>query len=196
MDSDSTNVGSNPTPPANQDVMMSTLPTKCVEAIVSETHLCSKCGVEKPYTEFSPKTSGGWRSIMGRRASACKFCSNLDTRSRRAPKLGIVDPAELLRSARKRARKKGLDLSINLDDIVIPTHCPVLGIPLVPSPPGVRSACDNSPTIDRIDSSKGYIPSNILIVSWKANRIKTNATPDELVKVARFYQLLASAPSA
>jgi hypothetical protein len=169
---------------------------KRAEASSSTTHFCSRCGVEKPYVQFSPKTSGGWQSITGRRASACKLCVSLDARYRRAPKLGTVDPAELLRSARKRARKKGLDLSITLDDILIPTHCPVLGIPLVPSPPGIRSACDNSPTIDRIDSTKGYVSGNVIIVSWKANRIKTNATPDELIKVARFYQSLTSTPQS
>jgi hypothetical protein len=39
---------------------------------------------------------------------------------------------------------------------------------------------ENSPSIDRIDSTKGYTPDNIQIISWKANRIKGYATLQEL----------------
>jgi hypothetical protein len=43
---------------------------------------------------------------------------------------------------------------------------------------------DSSPSIDCIDGSKGYVVGNVKIISWKANRLKSNATPAELIKVA------------
>lgn len=59
--------------------------------------------------------------------------------------------------------------------------CPVLGIKL--------KLCyghkdrDNSFSLDRIDNSKGYEKNNIWIVSQRFNKIKNNATLDELIKI-------------
>jgi hypothetical protein len=90
------------------------------------------------------------------------------------------NPARMLyHFAKRRAEAKGLDFTIDTADIVIPAICPLLNIPIIPG--GDR---DNLPTLDRIDPSKGYIPSNILVVSWRANCIKSHATPEELLKVA------------
>ena len=55
--------------------------------------------------------------------------------------------------------------------------CPVLGIDLKCSD---KEYWDASPSIDRLDSSKGYTPSNIWIISARANRIKSDATLVEL----------------
>jgi hypothetical protein len=49
---------------------------------------------------------------------------------------------------------------------------------------------DLTPSIDRIDPKKGYVKENIIVVSMKANRIKTDATIDEIRKVADFYEKL------
>ena len=43
---------------------------------------------------------------------------------------------------------------------------------------------------DRIDPKKGYVKGNIIVVSMRANRIKTDATVDEIRKVADFYEKL------
>ncbi len=75
----------------------------------------------------------------------------------------------------------------DLYDLTIPITCPVLDIPLREEK-GRQS--DNSISIDRIDSSKGYTPDNIVVVSWKANRLKSNATLDEMKKLVEFYEQL------
>ena len=49
---------------------------------------------------------------------------------------------------------------------------------------------DLTPSIDRINPKKGYIKENIIVVSMKANRIKTDATVEEIRKVADFYEKL------
>ena len=72
-----------------------------------------------------------------------------------------------------------------LTSLHLPDVCPVLGLVLeYNSGKGARSDC--SPSIDRIDSSKGYVLDNIHILSWRANRIKNDSTPEELQKIASY----------
>jgi len=87
-------------------------------------------------------------------------------------------------SAKQRARKAGLEFSIDKNDIVIPTHCPYLGIELVPTRSRKESKIDIA-SLDRIDNTKGYIKGNIEVVSWLANTMKNNATPELLVSFAK-----------
>lgn len=96
---------------------------------------------------------------------------------------------DLLRWAKGRAKTRGLPFDISEADIEIPPLCPVLGIPLVK---GQGTPTDNSPTLDRIDSTKGYTPENVLVVSYRANRIKNDATISELLRVALFYFKLST----
>lgn len=49
---------------------------------------------------------------------------------------------------------------------------------------------DNSPTLDRIIPELGYVKNNIIVISFRANRIKCNATIDELKKITNFYENL------
>lgn len=37
-----------------------------------------------------------------------------------------------------------------------------------------------SASLDRLDSSRGYTPDNVWVISWRANQIKSNATLSEL----------------
>lgn len=90
--------------------------------------------------------------------------------------------AELLFRSRSRARKKGFEHNIELDDIVIPETCPLLGISLYK---GSESVGPNSPTLDRIDSSQGYVKGNVWVISYRANTIKNDATIEELELIVR-----------
>jgi hypothetical protein len=102
----------------------------------------------------------------------------------------------LVLAARRRAKKRGLSCTIEFTDFIIPKRCPVLGIKLYPTFGG-RGPKDHSPSLDRLDNRRGYVRGNIIVVSWRANRIKCDATPNELQKVARFYgQKSRKSPSA
>ena len=92
----------------------------------------------------------------------------------------------LLKEAKYRAKKKGLPFNLELSDIIIPTTCPVYGMPMQ------YNTGWNSPSIDRIDNSKGYTKDNIIIVSVKANSHKSTATLDELKQLVSFYDKLMS----
>jgi hypothetical protein len=92
----------------------------------------------------------------------------------------------LLNYARRNAKRRGEECSLELKDIVIPEYCPVLGIKLQP---GSHSHQDCSPSVDRIDSTKGYTKDNVWIISARANRIKNNATIEE---IGMLYEALKS----
>lgn len=91
----------------------------------------------------------------------------------------------LFRAAKQRARVKGLEFNIEESDIVVPDVCPILGIPLFV---GFGTQTDNSPSLDRIDPMKGYIKGNIMVVSYRANTIKSNATVAELRSIADWME--------
>lgn len=88
-------------------------------------------------------------------------------------------------ACRKRANKSGLECSISVEDIVIPKVCPVLGIPLVWA---TGKQTNNSPSIDRVDNSKGYTKDNIRVISMRANRLKSNMTIDEAELIVKYMK--------
>lgn len=86
-------------------------------------------------------------------------------------------------SAGRRARERGMEFNIEISDIAIPEKCPVLGIALRR---GLKVHADDSPSLDRVDSTKGYTKGNICVISHRANTIKRDATSDELRAVADY----------
>ena len=90
--------------------------------------------------------------------------------------------------ARNRATKKGVEFSITKKDIVIPEKCPVFDKEFVIGTG--RGPSEFSPSLDRIDNSKGYIKGNIQVISHKANTIKSNYTAEDLFVVANFLKSL------
>lgn len=85
-------------------------------------------------------------------------------------------------SIKSRSLKKGIPFNLDLEDIIPPASCPVLGIPLL------RGGKYNSPSVDRIIPERGYIKGNITIVSALVNTIKSKATPQQLIKIAEYYK--------
>lgn len=89
------------------------------------------------------------------------------------------------------AKQRGIPFHITVDDIVIPEFCPVLGIALKSNMGRGWSVSldekDRSPSIDRVDNKEGYTADNIVVVSFRANRIKSDASVDELRAIARWY---------
>lgn len=86
---------------------------------------------------------------------------------------------------RKQARKKDIEFNLDKSDITIPNRCPILDIELKQGrTPEIKGPQRNSPSIDRIDNSKGYVKGNIQIVSNRVNTMKNDASPEELLKFA------------
>jgi hypothetical protein len=98
------------------------------------------------------------------------------------------NPAKImLASIRSSAKKRGLDFNIDLSDIDIPETCPVLGIRLFirdKQGPG-----HNSPTLDRVDNTKGYVKGNVKVISHRANSLKRDSYAWELRAVAYWMEV-------
>jgi len=93
----------------------------------------------------------------------------------------------MVRMARSRAKQNDIPFNITKDDINVPKNCPVLGIPLIV---GNNVMSDNSPTIDRIVPEKGYTKGNVVVISARANRLKSDASIYEMQQIFEFYHEL------
>lgn len=91
----------------------------------------------------------------------------------------------LLRDAKRRARKAGVPYTITEDDITISSHCPILGVEMR------RGSREYAPSLDRINPSLGYVPGNVVVISNRANRIKNDATVDEIRLLLDWLESLA-----
>jgi hypothetical protein len=147
---------------------------------ISDTRIdntCIKCNRLLPIDQFHFTSA-----IKGGRSNICKACTNIDTRQyysqpdKRA--------SRVLNSIRKRANKLNIAFSLTVSDLVIPDICPILNIPLLIN----SSSRDNWPSVDRIIPSLGYIKDNIIVISYRANRIKNDASIEELEAIASFYK--------
>lgn len=92
----------------------------------------------------------------------------------------------MLSAAKYRAKAQHLPFNLTLEDLgPLPEYCPVLGIPLEI---GSGTHGDGSPSLDKIIPKLGYVRGNVLIVSMRANRLKSDATVAELRQMAEFYE--------
>lgn len=95
----------------------------------------------------------------------------------------------LVNASKQRAVKNNIEHSITLEDLkeLYPKDgkCPVFGFDLEFGDAGFRDA---SPSVDKIDPTKGYTKDNIQIISWKANRLKTDASIEELEMILSFMK--------
>ncbi len=71
----------------------------------------------------------------------------------------------------------------------MPEICPVFGKKLdFEHAGGIIGRNPYSPSLDRIDNSKGYTKDNVRIISWRANALKSDATKTELQLIIKYLE--------
>ena len=136
------------------------------------------------------------------KSNTCNPCARLKAKARRDQALEdgrtkqevynyafrVKNPkAYLLHSAKSRAKKKGWDFNLEVEDFEIPEVCPILGIPLF-----IRSSAEdqtknpNNPSLDRINSDLGYVKGNVQVISWRANDLKKDGSAEEFKKLSEY----------
>jgi len=88
----------------------------------------------------------------------------------------------LLLQIKSSAKKRNLEFNLTIEDIIIPKFCKYTNIELTKTIGG--GLLNSAPSIDRIDTNKGYIKGNIQIISHLANKMKSNCTINELLTFA------------
>lgn len=111
-----------------------------------------------------------------------KHLSDIDKKYNHSNR-GII--MKMLQRAKTRAALLNKEFNLEPEDIIIPEYCPILGLKLEVS--STQGGNESSPSLDRIDSSKGYIKGNIQVISRQANIMKNSADSDTLKKFAKYY---------
>lgn len=94
----------------------------------------------------------------------------------------------MLRTKRNECKKFGIEFSLELSDLSpLPKVCPVLGLTLNYIVTSGRPE-DNSPSIDRVNNSFGYVHGNVQVISNRANRLKSDGTREEHLKIAGYME--------
>lgn len=165
-------------------------------SITNETKQCSKCNETKPIEKFPNRKSSNGKYY---RLSVCNHCKWLNIKESRKKnpelRLKLNERTRIYRknnlersmmaAAKYRAKQKQLEFNIELEDIIIPEFCPVFNVLLKT---GERKLEDNTPTLDRINSSLGYVKGNVAVISNRANLIKNYGTADEHEKIANWIR--------
>lgn len=92
---------------------------------------------------------------------------------------------KMFRRAKSRAKDRGIEFSITLEDVVIPKFCPILGVELK-AHKGRSGGNPESPALDRIDNNKGYVKGNVMVMSHLANMMKSSATTEQMILFAEW----------
>ena len=120
------------------------------------------------------------QTLLGHRQKeyCSQTCKSKCTNKHRNPYRVVFD------NCKARVKRESVwGFELDFDTFDFPEYCPYLGIKL-DYDYGKGSIKENSPSFDRIDSSKGYVSGNVEIVSHKANTMKSNGTVEEQVKMA------------
>lgn len=140
--------------------------------------VCPKCGKTKSINQYTYYKGHG-----GDNYRSCHACE----KKLWAPVQWNSDPRQVLwLRSKENAHTQGIAHTITPDEIPLPNTCRYFGWELDyrDTASKRRRWSHQTASIDRIDSSKGYIPGNIQVISLLANRMKQDATIEEMLKFA------------
>lgn len=149
---------------------------------------CNSCNKVKHYSLFRKKNNkSGWKDIKGDiRYSYCKNCEakRMEERYKKNP------IPQMLSNSRIRAKNKNIPYNIATKDIndIWPkdNKCPVLNINFEMGYKNKKTK-SHAPSLDRIEPKKGYVKGNILVVCDIVNRLKSDASIEDLRKISNFF---------
>lgn len=97
-----------------------------------------------------------------------------------------------LREVNVSAKNIPYDLDASYLEEIWAGECPIFHISLSRNHKGRGSS--NSAHLDRIDPNKGYVKGNVAWISGRANRIKYNASIEELKQIVDWMERVTTIP--
>lgn len=170
-------------------------------AVISSNKCCNRCKKYVSLDLFSKNNAN-----KDKLSNTCKTCDQeyQEKQRKKTPEKRLVAAREyqkerrknfdyrlqmLLNASKQRARNKNIEHTLTIEELkeLYPAdgRCPVFGFTLQFGSAGFR---ENSPSVDKIDPKGGYTKDNVQIISWKANRLKTDATVKELELLLSFMK--------
>ena len=164
----------------------------------NEQKICTVCSVPLEIKESGSEKGNCYAYNYNKTMYLCNTCHNkrkkdLTKRARRNKTVGSLQHiSDIQKSARQRATKNNIPCNIDRAYIkkIMVDRCPVLGFKFEINRKDKKNKWGTSASIDRIIPDKGYVKGNVIIVSLMANSIKNQATPDQILKVGKFYKKL------
>lgn len=140
---------------------------------------CKICKQEKPLEDFHLN-----KGCKDGRETRCKSC-----RKEVAASKYKENPFKtMIRSKRSECKKKGLEFNLTEEYLkkLWTGVCPVFNVPITIGNSGMGSHMSGH--LDRLDPDKGYIKGNVMFITGRANRIKYNATIEELQLIVDYMK--------
>lgn len=161
--------------------------------MTTKTIRCIVCCVTKPSSEFKSRQGEKFqnRGVSGTRSSGhrttCGSCKKDGQRERYARYK--QDSYFKYKATRARSRSQSLRVPFNLTPEYLESiwtgSCPVTGLPL--DKQAVRND-EQSAELDRFEPELGYVEGNVAFLSRKINRLKNNASIEELEQLLNWMK--------
>lgn len=156
--------------------------------------ICNKCKKEKPFSDFW-KCRGTKDGLQYRCIECLKerwvdaFTNSKDARAKRTEQSKLRWDKDiqsyLYYMARKRAGASGVEFTIRPSDIDVVDVCPVMQVEMTRHRGQFQN---NSYSLDRVDSTRGYVPGNVRVISWYANHMKSNMSLGQIERLLQYMK--------
>lgn len=91
-------------------------------------------------------------------------------------------------SRQQAAKRNNIPFTIKFEDIEQVQYCPILGIKLNYGRSGLNRRDDAKASIDKVIPELGYVPGNVFVISWRANKLKGDMTLQELTLIMQYIK--------
>lgn len=155
----------------------------------TNTKICAKCGTDAPIESFyrHRQTADGYHSW-------CKACCKKGNETSRNKLYSSFEGrvATFLRTCQVSALKRGQEFSLTRADFLEMWEkqrgvCAYSGIEMA-----TAANLPTSVSVERIDSSRGYVPENTILVCRDINRMKSDLTGEQFYEFCKAVALWLS----
>lgn len=147
--------------------------------------VCRICKRELPDSYFC-KNKGNKTGLDYR----CRDCRKIESREYREKHYFSA----YCRTKKSECKRKGIEYNLTPEylESIWTGVCPIFNVPIEIASHGRGS--HHSAHLDRLDPNKGYVIGNVSWISGRSNRIKYNATVEELRAVADWMERATTIP--